>query len=86
MVLAIFVLSPSRRSCAAGCCCCADIAPPGTACFSGRDCALWPCGFENAVLILDMYVIPNWDLKLVRLAIPLGGLAALLYGLLWEAS
>jgi len=43
-------------------------------------------GFENAVLILDMYVIPNWDLKLVRLAIPLGGLAALLYGLLWEAS
>lgn len=40
--------------------------------------------FENAVLILDLYVIPSVDLRLIRLTIPLVGLAALLYGMLWE--
>lgn len=59
---------------------------------SGHRLLLWAglcfvaLGVENLVLILDMYVIPNWDLKLVRLALPLGGVAVLLYGLLWEAS
>ena len=59
---------------------------------SGHRLLLWAglcfvaLGLENVVLILDMYVIAAWDLSLVRLAVPLVGLAALLYGLLWEAS
>lgn len=39
---------------------------------------------ENLVLIADLYVVPTIDLRLVRLMIPLVGLGALLYGLLWE--
>ncbi len=39
---------------------------------------------ENIVLITDLYVIATVDLRYVRLAIPLMGLSALLYGLLWE--
>lgn len=39
---------------------------------------------ENVVLILNEYVPA--DLTVVRLTIPLIGLVALLYGLLWEAD
>lgn len=39
---------------------------------------------ENVVLIMDLYVVPTVNLQVLRLVIPLMGLTALLYGLLWE--
>jgi hypothetical protein len=39
---------------------------------------------ESMVLIADQYVVPTVDLQLFRLLIPLVGLGALLYGLLFE--
>jgi hypothetical protein len=41
---------------------------------------------ENVVLIVDLFIVPTIDLNLLRLLTPLVGLAALLYGLLWESK
>lgn len=40
---------------------------------------------ENVIVILDYYVVPGIDLSPLRMGIPLAGLMALLYGLLWES-
>lgn len=39
---------------------------------------------NNAMLLLDLYVIPSVDLFFPRTAIALAGIAALLYGLIWD--
>ncbi len=41
-------------------------------------------GLENFLLFLDLVVMPDVDLKLVRGGVSLGALAFLLYGLVWE--
>jgi len=40
--------------------------------------------FENAILFVDLRIVPEVDLTLVRLAVPLVGVALLLYGLVWD--
>ena len=40
---------------------------------------------ENAILFVDRVVVgPETDLSLIRLSAALAGVAALLYGLIWE--
>jgi Family of unknown function (DUF5985) len=41
---------------------------------------------ENAVLFLDLIVLPETDLSAVRTAAALAGGLALLYGLVWEVE
>jgi hypothetical protein len=57
---------------------------------SGARLLLW-CGLffltaaaENGVLFADRVVFPDVDLLAARRAVSLAGLAALLYGLIWE--
>lgn len=40
---------------------------------------------ENVALFVDAVVVPDVDLLPVRRAVALGGLAVLLYGLVWDA-
>ena len=40
---------------------------------------------ENVVLFVDVVVVPDVDLVAVRRAVGLGGVAVLLYGLIWES-
>jgi len=58
---------------------------------SGSRLLLW-CGLfffalsvENVVLFVDMVVVPEIDLLSARRAVGLGGVAVLLYGLVWES-
>jgi len=39
---------------------------------------------ENVMLFIDLVVIPETDLSIVTFGVALAGLAALLYGLIWE--
>jgi hypothetical protein len=39
---------------------------------------------ENAILFVDLRIVPDVDLTLIRLAVPLVGVALLLYGLVWD--
>jgi hypothetical protein len=39
---------------------------------------------ENAILFIDLIVFPSVDLLAVRRTVALVGIAALLYGLIWE--
>jgi hypothetical protein len=41
---------------------------------------------SNALLVLDMLVFLDTDLRLLRLAATLAGLLFLLYGFIWEAE
>lgn len=41
---------------------------------------------NNVLLIVDMLLIPTWDLSTVRLIPALAGLAVLCYGLIWDAT
>lgn len=41
---------------------------------------------ENALLFVDMVVVPDVDLSLVRLAASLIGVTVLLFGLVWEVK
>jgi hypothetical protein len=43
---------------------------------------------NNVLLFIDLVLIPDIDIGLVpiRLAVALGGLVLLLYGLIWDAS
>jgi hypothetical protein len=58
---------------------------------SGTRLPLWAGLFflsltaENVLLFVDVVVFPEVDLMPVRQAVGLGGLAALLYGLIWDA-
>lgn len=57
---------------------------------NGTRLLLW-CGIfflamaiENTVLFVDLRIVPDVDLTLIRLAVPLVGVALLLYGLVWD--
>jgi hypothetical protein len=39
---------------------------------------------NNALLIVDLYVVPDVDLFLLRAGVALAGIVALLYGLIFE--
>lgn len=39
---------------------------------------------NNLIVILDLLVLPNWDLRLARLALSLGAVAVLLFGFIWD--
>ena len=41
---------------------------------------------ENVILFVDIAVVPTVDLSLIRRLIALGGVALLLYGLIWETK
>jgi hypothetical protein len=41
---------------------------------------------ENAVLFVDVVMVPHIDLSGIRRAVPLIGVVLLLYGLIWEAK
>lgn len=52
----------------------------------------WSClcflglALNNALLLIDLYVIPDVDLFLARTAVALGAVMVLLYGLIWDAD
>jgi hypothetical protein len=58
---------------------------------SGQRLLLWSglcfvgLAVENVVLFVDLIVLTEVDLLLVRLAVALSGLALLLFGLVWDA-
>jgi hypothetical protein len=41
---------------------------------------------ENAILFIDVVLVPYIDMSDIRRAVPLAGLALLLYGLIWEVK
>lgn len=43
-------------------------------------------GVSNILLFVDLVVVPDVDLSLVRNLITLGGVALMLRGLIWESS
>ena len=59
---------------------------------AGAPLLLWSglafLGFSlgNALLVADAVILPNVDLSLIRTIPMVIGLAALLYGLIWEGS
>jgi hypothetical protein len=40
----------------------------------------------NILLFVDLVMVPNHDLLIIRNIVTLGGIAMLLYGLIWEAE
>lgn len=40
---------------------------------------------NSAMLFLDEIIWPQYDLGIIKIAVALAGLAALLYGLIWES-
>ena len=40
---------------------------------------------NNALLLVDLYVVPNTDLFVVRTGAALIGMTVLLYGLIWDS-
>jgi len=61
--------------------------------FRSRTRLLMWCGLffvamalENAMLFVDFVLVPDVDLSLIRRAVPLAGVALLLYGLIWDAK
>jgi hypothetical protein len=48
-------------------------------------CFVW-LAINNAVLLIDLVLVPEIDLSLVRTLTTLGGAATLLYGLIWDVS
>ena len=42
--------------------------------------------FENAMLFIDVVIIPDVNLSLLRLAPGVIGIGSLLYGLIWETE
>lgn len=43
-------------------------------------------GLENAILFVDLVVVPQFDLSLLRNGVGLLGVMLLLYGLVWEET
>lgn len=41
-------------------------------------------GLNNLVVVFDMIVLPDHDLRLLRLILALGAILVLLYGFIWE--
>jgi uncharacterized protein DUF5985 len=40
---------------------------------------------NNALLLVDLYLVPNTDLFVVRTGAALAGMTVLLYGLIWDS-
>ncbi|MBX3470005.1 MAG: hypothetical protein KF878_24270 [Planctomycetes bacterium] len=59
---------------------------------TGHRLLLWTClcflglTLNNAILFVDMVLVPATNLSIVRLVPALVGLTLLLYGLIWEAE
>ena len=57
---------------------------------SGLRLLLWSAlcfillGLNNLVVVFDMIVLPDHDLRLLRLILALGAILVLLYGFIWE--
>lgn len=41
---------------------------------------------NNLIVILDLLVLPSWDLRLARLALSLGAVTVLLFGFIWDVE
>lgn len=59
---------------------------------TGTRLLLW-CGLfflalagENAMLFVDLVLVPDTDLSMIRRLIPLCGVVVLLFGLIWDAE
>jgi hypothetical protein len=50
-----------------------------TLCFVGLS-------INNALLVADLVLFPSYDLRILRAAVALAGMACLLYGFIWEAE
>lgn len=50
-----------------------------TLCFVGLS-------INNALLVADLVLFPGYDLRILRAATALAGMACLLYGFIWEAE
>jgi hypothetical protein len=48
-------------------------------------CFVW-LALNNAILLIDLVLVPDIDLAVARTLTSLGGAATLLYGLIWDAS
>lgn len=48
-------------------------------------CFVW-LTINNSVLLVDLVLLPEFDLSLVRSLTALGGAVTLLYGLIWDVS
>jgi hypothetical protein len=58
---------------------------------SGTRLLLWSAlsfgglALNNLLLFVDLIVVPNVDLSILRAATALGGLSVLVFGLIWES-
>ena len=43
-------------------------------------------GLNNLAVIFDLLLFPQFDFKLIRVALSLAGISLLLFGLVWEAE
>ena len=48
-------------------------------------CFFW-LSINNALLFSDLVLLPSYDLRVLRAAAALAGMACLLYGFIWEAE
>jgi len=39
---------------------------------------------NNLLLVLDLLVLPDWDMRLARLVLSLGAVGVLLFGFVWD--
>lgn len=46
-------------------------------------CFLFLAG-NNLVVILDLLLLPNWDLRLARMLLSLAAVGVLLFGFIWD--
>jgi hypothetical protein len=59
---------------------------------SGVTLLFWSClcflgiGLSNAILVIDLLVLPGQDLSMIRTVPALIGLLILIYGLIWETA
>ena len=59
---------------------------------SGMRLLLWSCvcfvllAANNLVLVVDLLVLPQFDLQIVRVALAVAAAAALIWGFVWEAA
>jgi hypothetical protein len=41
---------------------------------------------NNALLLVDLYLVPNMDLFVLRTAVAMAGMSVLLHGLIWDSQ
>jgi hypothetical protein len=39
---------------------------------------------NNLIVVLDMLILPAWDLRIARITFSLGAVAVLLFGFIWD--